>query len=489
MACSKAKESTADSPANADHVPLPTITVSAAVPAEAAGVVVMRSPPSLFAAMANLDVLGPPDPSHADGMRTDMDAFLRSRMGLSLTTAERATAFFLPSEGVALILEGVDGEVRGTPLETVHGVSVVEVDGVAVAAIEGQLILGAQAAVVRAVGAATGHEPSLRDSGRPVVEALVRRSEGVTLAAAVDVAMLPREFRSEAEAIGIEQAMLSYGHSGIRAVAYGRPEAMQRLHDEIHRGLENVAQEAERNYSAAMREDDVWSGVGAIVAYHQWAQVQGRLAPTLEGRRLSLHVPVALGDPMVMTAFAGMAAAIAIPSLTKYVRRSKTSEPRVGIAMMFDGAASFFNEEHVARGDVTVVSPQDVAPHRCPSDGRLIGSAGVTPPLSVNCNDGPDGQCVPVSGRPKGPGEYSIDLWLENPVWNELNFVRERPHAFHYDFRWNNIPQDFGACQFTAQAFGDLDDDRVFSTFERSGAADVNGVNAAAGLYIDRELE
>jgi hypothetical protein len=39
------------------------------------------------------------------------------------------------------------------------------------------------------------------------------------------------------------------------------------------------------------------------------------------------------------------------------------------------------------------------------------------------------------------------------------------------------------------QAFGDLDDDGVFSTFERAGAADEIGINAAAGLYVDRELE
>ena len=39
------------------------------------------------------------------------------------------------------------------------------------------------------------------------------------------------------------------------------------------------------------------------------------------------------------------------------------------------------------------------------------------------------------------------------------------------------------------QAFGDLDDDGIYSTFERSGAADMSGVNAAAGLYIDNELE
>jgi len=56
-------------------------------------------------------------------------------------------------------------------------------------------------------------------------------------------------------------------------------------------------------------------------------------------------------------------------------------------------------------------------------------------------------------------------------------------------FAGRTIPPDNGGCKFTAQAFGDLDEDGVFSTFERSGAADENGTNAGADLYIDQELE
>lgn len=75
-------------------------------------------------------------------------------------------------------------------------------------------------------------------------------------------------------------------------------------------------------------------------------------------------------------------------------------------------------------------------PHQCPNDGR----AEITPTLPVKCGEGPDGRCVPVVGKPTGPGESSTDEWTENK-----------------------------------------------STFERSGAADQEGVNASAGLYIDQE--
>ena len=83
-----------------------------------------------------------------------------------------------------------------------------------------------------------------------------------------------------------------------------------------------------------------------------------------------------------------------------------------------------------------------------------------------------------------------MTLWTDNGAWNGLNFQQEQGHYFHYNFRYANQTTGFGACQFTAQAFGDLDGDKtLYSTFERSGAADQNGVNAAVGLFIENDLE
>ena len=62
-------------------------------------------------------------------------------------------------------------------------------------------------------------------------------------------------------------------------------------------------------------------------------------------------------------------------------------------------------------------------------------------------------------------------MWTDNPVFGALNFAfaPEDVHYFHYRFLAENVPGDHGACTFTVQAFGDLDDDSVFSTYERSG--------------------
>lgn len=197
---------------------------------------------------------------------------------------------------------------------------------------------------------------------------------------------------------------------------------------------------------------------------------------------------------MIVVAIIGILAAIAIPALSKYMRRAKTSEARVQIAKMFDASSAYFAEEHVEKGATGFIGSggaiSDMAPHRCPhpSDTPVGGEAGLTPSSTVNCNDGPGGRCVPAIGG-SGTSYYEMALWTDNNVWNGLNFQLEQAHYFHYNYLATNATTGYGQCQFTAQAFGDLDDDGTFSTYERTGAADKNGVNGAAGLYIDQEVE
>jgi hypothetical protein len=493
FACSKEQQqppiiAPASEPARAE-ARLPAVTLSAAIPVEAAGVVVVRTSESLYAALAPFELLGKGDASNAKAMRAEIDELSTARLGVTLTTADRATAFFTLEHGFAVVLQGAEGNPRGKSAGEIAGVTLYEVDGLTVAMHQGELVLGERAAVALAIGAATGGHASLRASDRSLADALVRHSEGSSIVAAIDVAGLPPEVRREADALGVEQAMLSYGDEGIRVAVYGPPDTLARLRDDVTRMLDQVSERAKIDREQALRSDEVWASLSVVFAYHQWQQVRAAVVPTLEGRRLGLHVPIRIDDPTVLAAFAGMTAAIAVPAFTKYMRRSKTSEARVGVAKMFDGAAAFFNEEHLRTGAVKPARGGSKMVHRCPSDDRLLGEAGPTPPLTLRCAEGPGGKCVPVKGPPKGPGEYSIDLWLDDPVWRELGFVQDQPHAFHYGFRWANDPRGFGTCMFTAQAFGDLDDDGLFSTYERAGAADENGINAAAGLYIDQEIE
>ncbi len=120
--------------------------------------------------------------------------------------------------------------------------------------------------------------------------------------------------------------------------------------------------------------------------------------------------------------------------------------------------------------------------YRCP--GALDGSVdtGPTPPLDVRCARGVAQRCSP--GQRSAPGSYSGQPW-QHPAWSALGLAVDVPHQFHYRFIGVDTNGPQGGCQFTVQAFGDLDDDGVYSTFERSGMYDHTGPNAAAGLYID----
>jgi len=198
---------------------------------------------------------------------------------------------------------------------------------------------------------------------------------------------------------------------------------------------------------------------------------------------------------MIVVAILGILAAIAVPALTRYMRRSKTSEARVQLAKLFDASSAYFTEEHVDRGQVQIIALgagiADIAPHRCPhqsGQGTGLSEAALTPDIGTNCNVGPGGRCIPAVGG-GGAGYYDMAQWTNNVVWSGLNFQQEQAHFFHYNYVASNSGVGYGACQFTAQAFADLDDDGVFSTYERSAAGDQNGVNAAAGLYVDLEVE
>lgn len=120
-----------------------------------------------------------------------------------------------------------------------------------------------------------------------------------------------------------------------------------------------------------------------------------------------------------------------------------------------------------------------VCPH--PPGSTLGGSSGVTPSLAV------DPCCTPVT-ESGGAGTYPITDWTNNPVWAGLGFVKTEPHVFHYNFIASNDLEGYGACSFTAQAFGDLDHDTIFSTYERRGHVDENG-SVVEALFVNLPYE
>lgn len=176
-------------------------------------------------------------------------------------------------------------------------------------------------------------------------------------------------------------------------------------------------------------------------------------------------------DALIVTAVVGILSAIAIPALSKYMRQAKTSEAKANIAKLFDRIAA----QAGAGG--------------CPgTSGVPVGDTSLTPPLSTACAQGPGGRCVPSDQPVDDAGYYASSAWSGHPVWKALDFKIEEGHYYHYSYKWKQV--DPGGCQFTVAAFGDLNDDGIYSTFERAGAIGPDGeVNAAAGLFSERETE
>jgi hypothetical protein len=409
-----------------------------------------------------------------DGCKLDLDQAESVVVGLDALSQNAMGAIRLPNLGTAEALRCADALVvkqGGKALWTVG-----EADGKAtVTAESGELqgwALDDDTLVLASKGWASAVQARMKGESKGAVDnnlaaavAMADRSRHVWLAG--EVPALATTFLDETPAKGLRRVAGSLQFSDelevAVAAAFADEATAKALHDEFAPKLDELKKMATEQGLPQKAADSLELTVsGAILE----AKVSVDLAPLFES---------------------------STAAFTKYMNRSKTSEARVQLAKLFDATSAYFNEEHVSRGEVAILGAGgalgELAPHRCPSDGSPVGESGITPPLAVDCSKGPGGRCTPVTGEPAGPGEYAVGVWTESPVWDALNFQQEQAHYFHYNFKWANEGKGSGACQFTAQAFGDLDGDGVYSTYERAGAADENGVNAAAGLYIDRDVE
>jgi hypothetical protein len=409
-----------------------------------------------------------------DSCKLDLDQLHSVVVGFDALSQSAMGAIRMPNLGTAEALRCVDGLATKQGGKTLWTVG--EADGKATVTTEGGELQGwaldDDTLVLSSKGWASAVQARMKGESKGAVDnnlatavGMADRGKHVWFAGEVPLLMAP--FLDETPAKGVLRGAGSL-HLGeeleiAMAAAFTDDAAAKAVHDEI---------------------------VPKLHELKTMAVAQGLPQKSADSLELEVDGAVLRGKVSVDV---GLLLESTTASFTKYMNRSKTAEARVQIAKLFDAASSYFNEEHVSRGEVEVLGAggalTGLAPHRCPNNGPSVGESGITPPLSVDCSKGPGGRCMPVAGEPAGAGEYPMALWTDDQVWNALNFQLEQAHYFHYNFRWANKGEGFGSCQFTAQAFGDLDGDGVYSTYERAGAADEYGVNAAAGLYIDQEME
>jgi type IV pilus assembly protein PilA len=165
---------------------------------------------------------------------------------------------------------------------------------------------------------------------------------------------------------------------------------------------------------------------------------------------------------MIVVAIIGILAAVAIPAFMKYIRRSKTTEATMNIRKLFDSSVAYFESEHA---DQTMV----ILPRQFP-----VTQAAT--PNATACGQ-PGNKYNPQTVAPQ----------FRTLSWTALNFSVDDP--FYYTYAYTSGGTE-SASQFRAGAYGDLDCNGSYSTFERSGSIDTqNNVTGGAGLFTVNDIE
>jgi prepilin-type N-terminal cleavage/methylation domain-containing protein len=165
---------------------------------------------------------------------------------------------------------------------------------------------------------------------------------------------------------------------------------------------------------------------------------------------------------MIVVVIIGVLAAAALPTFRKYMMRSKTIEATMNVRKLFDSSVAYFEAEHTD-GSGKVLAKQ------------FPDSAGPSPGAAGSCCGQTGDKCAP------SPSNFTADTWAA------LNF--NIGDAFYFVYDYTSAGSD-SAANFQAWAFGDLDCDKVYSTYERSGSVlGDRSVSGGAGLYTKNEIE
>ena len=167
---------------------------------------------------------------------------------------------------------------------------------------------------------------------------------------------------------------------------------------------------------------------------------------------------------MIVVAIIGILAAVAIPAFMKYIRRSKTVEATMNVRKLFDSSVSYYEGEHAD-------SSGTILPKQFPT----VTAAKNPAPTANSCCGQTGDKCKP------NPANF------DDSGWAALNFSVDDP--FYYWYQYVSAGTETGAT-FQAYAYGNLDCDATYATFQRSGSVLADrSVTGGSGLYSKNDIE
>jgi prepilin-type N-terminal cleavage/methylation domain-containing protein len=146
-------------------------------------------------------------------------------------------------------------------------------------------------------------------------------------------------------------------------------------------------------------------------------------------------------EMMITVAIVGVLAAVAIPAFLGYFKKAKSTEARTLLTKIYAGAKTYYLENR-----------------QFP-----VSAPAITPALGTCCSGGGD-KCAPLASR-----------WTDE-TWIALQFSVDDPHYYSYQYTTSN-----SHTQFYARAFGDLDCDGIYSTFQMMGEINSQYADGPAG--------
>jgi type IV pilus assembly protein PilA len=377
-------------------------------------------------------------------LQADLSRHFLRTLGIDLPRLEEAVAYAIelgpPQAAVWLRIPDARPSPRWTPAGSADGVALYQMASELVAAVVPDgLLCGQRAAVEAGLAVARGRAPAVGPTS-----ALSRpEARAADIVLAVDVAGIPDPQLAQAAGMfGVRDGVVTLTGTEIVLALHGEPGGMARLLQVVRAGLAMVTSQLSSARDASLGKDDVFEGMGAIIAYHRLRALVSELQLDVSGDtfRARTRLPQLEGATPAV-AVVGVGAAVAIPAFMKYIRRSKAAEAPAQLGALRAGVEAFY------------------AQHR--SAGRRFrfpASTGWTPP--AGCCASPGGRC---------PGDAHA---FDAPTWRALGFAPADPHYYQYRFTSTGTGK---SARFTAEARGDLDCNGTYSDYRVEGFIDARG--------------